>query len=285
MAEDGDRLIHRYLEGLLSGEEARLLNERVKADPRVRRRLAEMAFDTVQFREGVEAGPAVRPEAPPAPARPAWWSGPRSSLAAAAIILLAVGIAILLRPSPPPAEEKAGRDPAAAGTRERGEAREAEGDGILRGFRGRVRGVVEEKGDAHVALRVASVAPSEDGRSRALVGRLVRVEAGREEKEGGEKGPIASHAAFLRKVRKGQEVELDLRHDRGGSLAIARLTEEQADWAGIRAKEGDREGDRKRERDAEGEGDRKPEKKPVREARDGERPERKGAGKEEDRER
>lgn len=94
---DGDALIHRHLTGQLSEEEARAVAGRVKSDPEFRRRLAEMAFDEVQLKEilahaETEAMPfasAPREDAP-APAR-----GSRATLAAAAVILVAVGIALV----------------------------------------------------------------------------------------------------------------------------------------------------------------------------------------------
>jgi anti-sigma factor RsiW len=42
---DWDYLIHRHLAGALTGEQRRALNERLRADARLRRRLAELAFE------------------------------------------------------------------------------------------------------------------------------------------------------------------------------------------------------------------------------------------------
>jgi len=66
---DWDYLIHRHLEGGLTEEQRRVLNDALVADARLRRRLAEMAFEQAAWREsevGV-AGGAAAPLLKPAP--------------------------------------------------------------------------------------------------------------------------------------------------------------------------------------------------------------------------
>lgn len=55
---DWTYLIHRHLEGDLTEEQRRVLNDGLVADPRLRRRLAELAFEQAVWREapGVGAG-------------------------------------------------------------------------------------------------------------------------------------------------------------------------------------------------------------------------------------
>jgi hypothetical protein len=281
MAEDLDWIIHRYLEGLLSEEEGRFLNERIKADPRARRRLAEMAFDTAQFSDLLGTGGAARPrEAPPAaPVRWWTWTGPVPSIAAAAVILAAVGVAFLWRPSPPaapavpapsapgpgvktsPPERVVRKDPSVEGrgdaekepkrtSKPRSPERPVKQDPKatrFQGVRATVKGVIEAKGDNRVALRVRGVASPSNERAQALVGERIDVGAGRLQDGDGEEGQDPVHTAFLRKVQKGQDVQLDLRHERAGSFVIVTLTEEQADWAR-------RSEERKPERKEEGRG-------------------------------
>ena len=74
---DWTYLIHRHLEGGLTAEQRRVLNEGLVADPRLRRRLAELAFEQAAWREapgiGVPkvgvAGAAAAPLLKPAPRR------------------------------------------------------------------------------------------------------------------------------------------------------------------------------------------------------------------------
>ena len=47
---DWDYLIHRHLEGAATGEQRRALNERLKIDTRLRRRLAELAYEQALYR-------------------------------------------------------------------------------------------------------------------------------------------------------------------------------------------------------------------------------------------
>ena len=72
---DWTYLIHRHLEGGLTEEQRRVLNDALVADPKMRRRLAELAFEQAVWREasgigarevGV-AGGAAAPLLKPAP--------------------------------------------------------------------------------------------------------------------------------------------------------------------------------------------------------------------------
>ncbi len=58
MSSDLDTLIHRYLEGLLSEEEAAELNRRALEDPLFRLRLAQISFDQVHLLEILKSEPA-----------------------------------------------------------------------------------------------------------------------------------------------------------------------------------------------------------------------------------
>ena len=48
---DWDVLIHRHLEGSLTEEQRRVLNDGLVAEGRLRRRLAELAFEQAAWRE------------------------------------------------------------------------------------------------------------------------------------------------------------------------------------------------------------------------------------------
>ncbi len=289
MSEDLDKLLHGYLEGALSEGEARLLNERLKSDAGARGRLAEMAFDTVQLPdvlgaagEGAAGGRAAR-------ALRTWLAGPGSSLAAAAVIVAAVGAALLFWPGPAekpepapvsgavpakpregpeevdrrteskpgPAESKERPRRGEEGRREKApeDARKVSPDPSLRGFRGRLKGEVVGKGDNRILLRVTGAAGEGDELARKMVGGTFDVRPGLTEKEEGELVPDQDHESFIRKVRKGQAVELDLRYDGAGGLSIAALTEEQIEWARSREKRHDAERDRRPGREGRG-GDR-----------------------------
>ncbi len=249
-ARDWDLLIHRHLEGDLGEEEARALSERVAADPALRRRLAEMAFDQAQLRDVLETERAVEtgacPIAPPA-REPARWS--RGSLAAAASILVAVGVALFIgfRPKEQPPVRPSEAVPAALKVavpkkKEKKEPPPA-------GFRGKVAGTVLRKTDAHVVLTVS--APEE------FAGRTINLQ--------NERKPVTErlkiHASYLRKLDLGQEVVVDVRPMDGGDFALGELTEEQAGWAlKEEKKKQERKPDPKKPPVREGEGDRKEDK-------------------------
>jgi hypothetical protein len=103
---DWDLLIHRHLDGTLSEAELRVFDGRLKSDSRLRRRLAEMAFDQNQLSDLLaESGPVpivvlppdarepveARPVAPLLrPALPTRRRIPRRLLMGAAAVLLCV---------------------------------------------------------------------------------------------------------------------------------------------------------------------------------------------------
>ncbi|HLF94092.1 MAG TPA: hypothetical protein VJB14_11585 [Planctomycetota bacterium] len=250
---DGDLLIHRHLEGDLGEEEARALSERVAADPVFGRRLAEMAYDQAQLRDVLETEKAVETGACPIaaaapPARePSRWS--RGSLAAAASILVAVGVALFIgfRPKEQPPVQSPQALPAAPKVavpkkKERKETPPA-------GFRGKVSATVSRKTDAHVILTVS--APEE------LAGKTINLL--------NERKPLTErlkvHASYLRKLDIGQEVVVDVRPADGGDFALGELTEEQAAWAMKEDKKRpERKPDPKKPPVREGEGDRKEDK-------------------------
>lgn len=232
MSANVDVLIHRYLEGALDGEGAAVLEEALRRDPAVRRRLAEMAFDRLELRDLVRSDATA---APARRARPAW----AVPLAAAAIMLAAVGAALLLaRPSPPPAA------PAAAPV-----GKEA---GDYRGYAGplRLRVLVPAEGSARMEVVEVPGAPG-----HPLVGQKVVVAAGFTRGDAGTVGgPNKVHQAFLRRLEPGAEVVLDVRHAGEDLFLVGQLTRTQAAWAVPL------EGDRPREK----------RKDPVRKDREGE---------------
>lgn len=214
MSEAFDVLIHKHLEGTLSEDEARIFHERLKANPEHRRRLAEMAFEHAQLKELLE------PAATPAFRMPRWVQA-----AAAAAILLAVGVAILRgAPKPEVVEEKAPPAPA---------AKKREG---YEGFRGRVFArALERKDKQRVVLKVVEVLAvrdaSEAGEPKRLVGEAIGVLPPRFRDGEVPSATDKDHAAYLTKLLPGQEVVLELRHVDGTDFAIEALTEEQAEWA------------------------------------------------------
>ena len=56
IAWDWTYLIHRHLEGGLTEEQRRVLNDGLVADPRLRRRLAELAFEQAAWRQAPGIG-------------------------------------------------------------------------------------------------------------------------------------------------------------------------------------------------------------------------------------
>jgi len=220
VSADADVLIHRYLEGTLDADGAAALEEALRRDPAVRRRLAEMAFDHLELRD------IVRAETKPAGVRRAWpaWAVP---LGAAAVLFVAAGAAILL-PGSPAAPVPAGPTPA-------GEPKKD-----YRGFAGPVRLRVVSLTEASARMRVVEV-PGSPG--HALAGRTVAVVPGfTRGDEGDVGGPNKVHQAFLRKLDPGAELVLDLRHAGEDLFLIGELTKQQSAWAVPR------EGDRPREK-------------------------------------
>ena len=61
MSDGLDLLIHRHLDGTLSEEEAKALQDRLRGDVDARRRLAEMAFEHAQLKEVLEPAKKAKP--------------------------------------------------------------------------------------------------------------------------------------------------------------------------------------------------------------------------------
>lgn len=212
MTDELDVLIHRHLDGTLEEEDARRLQERLRADPEARRRLAEMAYEHALLKETLE------PRA----------STSRVPWLAAALILAAIGVALVAGPWRRETSEpaKAVEEPAKKGPPKR------EG---FQGFRGRVHArVLERREKSKVQLRVGEILAvrpeSEAGDPQRLVGVVIGVTPPRL-RDGEPAGAERDHAQFLAKLQPGQEVVLELRHLGDADFAIEALTEEQAEWA------------------------------------------------------
>jgi anti-sigma factor RsiW len=84
---DWDYLIHLHFEGSLTEEQGRALNARLRSDSRLRRRLAELAFEQALLAEGLGGSdlrpslaaerPAAAPLLKPAPPKPPSGKGRR----------------------------------------------------------------------------------------------------------------------------------------------------------------------------------------------------------------
>ena len=189
-----DALIHLHLEGALTTAEAAELSARLAEDPAAARRLAEMAYDQEALKAALQAPPARRTLRR---ARP---------VAAAALVLVAVGAALWLGPGEkdaPPAAVPAGTSNA---------------------FRGRVKGTVLTKTEAvTVRLRVA------EDVGHPLAGRTIHVAPGFQRTDAGDVVPHRTHQAFLKRLEAGQSVTLDLRDAGEDIFLLGELTPEQAD--------------------------------------------------------
>ena len=119
---------------------------------------------------------------------------------------------------------------AAVAEEQQGQA-EALPEGV-RGFSGRVRGVVKSKEeDVRILFKVARVLDVWDG-SKArepelLAGKTVRVGPGGRKEESGEWHPAEAQLAFIRKLQPGQELNLDVQNQEGDAFVILELSEDQ----------------------------------------------------------
>lgn len=122
-----------------------------------------------------------------------------------------------------------------------------------RGFSGQVRGVVAGSGEeGAVHFRVGRVLRVWTGNKadnpESLIGKTVRVTPRWVQSDGGQWRPNELHQAFLRKLREGQELTLEIANVEGPTnCQIMELTGEQREWA-RRDGEGAREESRARER-------------------------------------
>lgn len=237
---DWDVLIHRHLEGTIGEDEARALSDRLASDPALRRRLAEMAYDQAQLRDVLETETgACALGSVPAPVRErSRWS--KGSLAAAASILVAVGVALFVGFRPrPESPAPSGTGPAASADPPRKEAPRS-------GYRGKIAGRVTRKAESFCLLQVTS--PPE------FAGRTVQIDPGKRRNGDGEFTPDRVHVAYLRRMEAPQLHTLDVRQVDGDLFVIGDLTEEQADWAAPKRPE--RKPDPRKPPVRDGEGDR-----------------------------
>jgi hypothetical protein len=208
-----DLLIHRHLDGTLSEEEAKALQERLRGDVDARRRLAEMAFEHAQLKEVLEPAKKAKPTSF------AW------NWVAAASILLVVAVALAVGT---PKRETPDVTPAVKDVKK--PTREG-----FQGFRGRVHArVLDRRDKVRILLKVGEVLAVRDASEAAapagLVGESIGIPLPRL-KDGEPPGADRDHAMFLAKLQTGQEVVLELRHLEGPDFAIVSLTEEQVEWA------------------------------------------------------
>ena len=155
-------------------------------------------------------------------------SWPKGSIAAAAAILVAVVVAIVARAF----QSESGEVPA---------------PGISIGrFTGRVGGVIVKGDEGPVGLGVERVFPNDDAVRDLLVGRTIRLEPDRVRGARAE-SRMNRQLSFLRKLRNGDEVELEVAYDKDDKFRIVRLTRVQADWAGSGRER--RDGERERDPD------------------------------------
>ena len=122
----------------------------------------------------------------------------------------------------------------------------------LVGFSGQVRGVVVKKRDKNVIeFKVGRILQTWENnkadRPEALKGRTVPVGPAWVQKgEGGKWNPVENHIHFLRSLKPGEELTLELRHAEREHFAILELSKEQRERAarsgkGRREQAGDRE--------------------------------------------
>jgi hypothetical protein len=212
VSDELDLLIHRHLDGTLDEDAARRFQERLRSDPEARRRLAQMAYEHALLVESLAA--------------PGRTSSSRVPWLAAALILAALGVALLAGPwrRDEPTTEVV-EAPAKGPPKREG----------FQGFRGRVYArVLERRDKTRVQLRVGEVLAtrpsSEAAAPQSLVGVTIGVTLPRL-REGEPPGPDRDVAAFLGKLLPGQEVLLELRHVGDHDFAIESLTEEQLEWS------------------------------------------------------
>lgn len=102
----------------------------------------------------------------------------------------------------------------------------------LRGFSGQARGVVKAKGDKNTftfkvgrVLRVWKGNKAKDPES--LAGRSIRVGPRWEKGDGRKWRPVARHVAFIRQLKVGQEMTLEVRNMEGSHFTILELSADQ----------------------------------------------------------
>ena len=122
----------------------------------------------------------------------------------------------------------------------------------LRGFSGQVRGVVVRKGEKNTfdfnVARVLRIL--KDNRAEApesIAGRTVPVGPRWTKGEDGKWHPVERHAAFIRGLKPGQEITLEIRNVEHSHFSILELSEDQRKLAGQKHAERKTATDRKPE--------------------------------------
>jgi len=107
----------------------------------------------------------------------------------------------------------------------------------LQGFSGQVRGVVVSKGEKDsLRSKVARLLRTWEGNkasdAKAIVGRTVRVVPSWHKGDDGKWRPYELHVSFIRKLKVGQEMTLEIRNVEGPrNFQILELSEEQRAFA------------------------------------------------------
>ncbi len=153
--------------------------------------------------------------------------------------------------------------------------REREGDGkkesglpeSVRGFSGRVRGAVVTKGKKHTfTFKVGRVLKTWKGskakKPAALVGLTIKIGPRWQKNKRGKWRPVEIQVLFIRKLKAGSELTLEVRNVERDEFAILELDRDQRTWA--LKKGGEREGEKR-------EGERREGEKKEGERREGER--------------
>ena len=129
--------------------------------------------------------------------------------------------------------------------------------GVL-GFSGQVRGVVTAKGDGHFLFKIGRVVKVWDGNKaatpQALVGQTVRIGPRWEKTERGKWRKVKLHAMFIRRLKRGAEMTLEIRHAERDAFQILELSAEQRKLAHGKGDAEPREGGEQREGRHEGQG-------------------------------
>jgi len=143
----------------------------------------------------------------------------------------------------------------------------------LHGFSGMVRGVVVKKGDRNAFFfKVCRLVKTWKGNKaknpRAIVGLTVKVGPRWKKGKRGKWHPLEMHVAFIRMLKKGQELTLEIAHAERDVFHILELSEEQRKMVKKHCEkhEGNKDGgkcDKGDKKDGEGEGDAPPPDKDI----------------------
>ena len=124
----------------------------------------------------------------------------------------------------------------------------------LRGFSGQVRGVVVEKGERNTftfkVARVLRVWKNNKAETpKLLAGRTVPVGPRWQKGDGGKWRPVELHVAFIKKLKAGQEVTLEIQNVERSHFSILELSNEQRQLVRSKHEKSDRPTDRKTDTD------------------------------------